>query len=643
MRNGPHNRPSHLTTKHISCLKKCQNELKSNPQHIVYMKIRSLGSCIASLQSFAQQKNLKSGKQLHAYMIKHGQFSSSPQSTTSLVNMYSKCNSIKNALNVFTVSPHGKNVFCYNAIIAGLINNGFPKQCLEFFYEMRVNGVIPDKFTVPCVVKACLDSLEMRKIHGLLLKLGLAYDLFVGSALVHSCLKFGLIDEALQVFCELPEHSDAVIWNALVHGFSENGEFLTAVRVFGSMMDDGIMPTRFSITGILSALGMLEDVYNGRIVHCLAIKVGCDNGIAVLNALIDMYGKGKFVSEALEIFDGMVERDIFSWNSIIGVHEQCGDHEFTLRLFERMLRQGIIPDLITVTSVLPSCARLAALRQGEEIHGYMIVNGWMGNAEDRMFDDTFIDNAIMDMYAKCGSMREARALFDEMSYNDVASWNIMIMGYGMHGHGKEALDVFYHMCEAGVMPNDITFVGVLSACSHAGLLKQGQDFLSEMQPIYGISPAIEHYTSVIDMLGRAGKLEEALGLLSTMPIKDNSVVWRAFLAACQLHNNPDLAEIAAKRVLELEPEHCGSYVILSNIYGARGRYEDVRDVRHSMRQQNVKKTPGCSWIELSNGVHVFVTSDKNHPEEDLIYAGLGTLINCMGEDGFTLDTILETW
>ncbi|PQM37334.1 pentatricopeptide repeat-containing protein [Prunus yedoensis var. nudiflora] len=361
--------------------------------------------------------------------------------------------------------------------------------------------------------------------------------------------------------------------------------------------------------------------------------MGYDSGIEVSNALIDMYGKCKCIGDALEIFEMMIEKDIYSWNSIMAVHEQCGDLDRTLRLFDRMLSAGVLPDLVTITTVLPVCSHLAALMHGREIHGYMIKNGLEKDVNEHV-DDVQMTNAVMDMYAKCGSMRNAYMVFDEMRNKDVASWNIMIMGYGMHGYGSKALDMFSDMCEARIPLDDVTFVGVLSACSHAGLVREGREFLRQMKSKYGVVPTIEHYTCVVDMLGRAGHLQEAYELVLEMPIEANPVVWRALLAACRLHGNQDLAEVAAQKVNELDPGHCGNYVLMSNIYVANGRYEEVSEVRHTMRQQNVKKTPGCSWIELKNGVHAFITGDKAHPKANFIYAELDSLTARLREHGY---------
>ncbi|KAM3698343.1 hypothetical protein ACB098_06G181700 [Castanea mollissima] len=607
---------------------------KSNPK-LTDDSSCSLSTCVASLQGCAHHKNLSKGKQLHSYMLTNA-FLNSPVSTTSLINMYSKCNRMKDAVLVFNHQAHHCNVFAYNAIISGFVSNGLAEDGFEFYKRMRVLDVRPDKFTFPCVIKACCDIvevLEVRKIHGLLFKLELELDVFIGSALVNTYLKFGLIVEAQEVFEKLPVR-DVALWNALVNGYAQIGRLDEVLEVFKRMGVEGVVPNRFTVTGVLSVLALMEEFNNGRAIHGFAMKMGYVSGVAVSNALIDMYGKCMHIRDALEIFEMINEKDIFSWNSIISVHGQCGDYDVTLRLFDRMLGAGVKPDLVTITAVLPACSNLVALMHGRQIHGYMIVNGLGKDGNHKDTDDVLVNNAIMDMYAKCGSMKDAHSVFCKMRNKDVASWNIMIMGYGMQGHGDEALDVFSRMCEAQIKPDAVTFIGVLSACSHAGLVRHGRELLTLMKSKYGVDPTIEHYACVIDMLGRAGQLNDAYELAQAMPIEANPVVWRTLLAACRLHGNADLADIVVRQVLKLEPEHCGNYVLMSNIYGVSGRYEDVLDIRQAMRQQNVKKAPGCSWIELKNGVHTFITRDMTHPETNLIYVTLNSLTVRLHEYGY---------
>lgn len=495
---------------------------------------------------------------------------------------------------------------------------------------MRVVGVLPDKFTFPCVIRSCGDALddafEVRKIHGVLFKLGLELDVFVGSALVNTYLKFGLMEDAQEVFDELTVR-DVVLWNSMVHGYAQIAQFDKALEVFRLMGLDGVVPSSYTVTGVLSIFAMTGDFDNGRAVHGFVVKMGYDSVVPVANALIDMYGKCRCLIDALNIFEAMDEKDIFSWNSMISIHEYCGDHHGTLRVFSMMLGELVKPDLVTITNVLPAFSHLAALVHGRQVHGHMIVNGF-GK------DESLVNNAVMDMYAKCGDMRYASLVFDSMRVKDLASWNIMIMGYGLHGCGIEALQFFSGLCQTQLAPDEITFVGLLSACNHAGMVEKGQEVLAEMESKYGVSPTIEHYTCVIDMLGRAGRLEEAYDLVLTMPIEANPIGWRALLAACHVYKKMDLAKVAASKVIELDPGHSGNYVLMSNVYGVAGQYEEVSEVRHTMRQENVRKTPGYSWIQLTNGVHFFVTGDKNHPQMEFIRDGLNSLTVLLREHGY---------
>ncbi|KAL6201253.1 hypothetical protein ACLB2K_024968 [Fragaria x ananassa] len=389
-------------------------------------------------------------------------------------------------------------------------------------------------------------------------------DVYVGSALVNTYLKFLFVEEAQKVFDELPAR-DVVLWNAMVNGLAQIGRFDEALVFFRIMGEEGVMPSRFKVTGILSVIAMMGDFDHGRAMHEFALKMGFHSHFECMNS---------------------------------------GYHDETLRLFYRMLGAEILPDLVTIAIVVPACTHLPALMHGREIHGYMIKNGrGKGDVNKEDITDVVMTNAIMDMYAKCGSMKNAYMVFDKMKNKDVASWNIVITGYGMHGNANEALDMFSHMCEAQIEVDEVTLVGVLSACSHSGLVSEGRELLRQMSSKYSVLPSIERYTCVVDMLGRAGHVEEAFELVQNMPVQAYPVVWRALLAVCRLHRNSDIAKVAAQKLMELDPGHSGNYVLTSNIFVDTGQYEEVSEVRYTMRQHDVQKTPGCSWTELKDGVH----------------------------------------
>ncbi|VVA97649.1 unnamed protein product [Arabis nemorensis] len=595
----------------------------------------NVATCIATLQRCAQRNDSVSGEQIHGFMVRKGFLDESPRAVTSLVNMYAKCGLTRRAISVFGGSE--LDVFGYNAIISGFVVNSSPLDAIEMYREMRAKGVLPDKYTFPSLLKGsdAMEISDIKKVHGLAFKLGFDSDRYVGSALMTSYLKFKLVEDAQKLFDELPERDDSVLWNALVNGYSQIFRFEDALRVFSKMREEGVAMSRHTVTGVLSAFTVLGDLDNGRSIHGLIVKLGFHFSVAVSNALIDMYGKGKWLEEAIKIFEAMDhERDIFTWNSVLCVHDYCGDHDGTLALFERMLCSGVRPDLVTLTTVLPTCGRLAALKQGREIHGYIVVNGLL----NRNSKDEFIHNSLMDMYAKCGDLRDAQLVFDLMRNKDSASWNIMINGYGVQSCGELALDMFSRMCRASVKPDEITFVGLLQACNHSGFVSEGRRFLEEMEAVYNIVPTSDHYTCVIDMLGRAGKLEEAYKLAIAMPMGDNPIVWRSIMSSCRLHKNTELAQLAGKRLQELEPEHSGGYVLMSNVYVEAGRYEEVSDIRAEMRQQNVKKRPGWSCIETKNSIHTFITNDLTHPEFESISPWLSLLTSHIrGHDCILLD------
>ncbi|OWM76230.1 hypothetical protein CDL15_Pgr009876 [Punica granatum] len=593
-----------------------------------------LTTCIATLQSCAQQQDLGKGRETHCYMLRNGLLDS-PSSITSLINMYSKCNRIGYAFGIFNTASPDRNVFAYNATIASLVAHGQAEKGIELYREMREIGIIPDRFTFPCVIKGLSDLMnasEVKKAHGLVFKLELTLDVFVGSALINCYLKFGLMQEAEMLFDRLSTR-DVVLWNSMVNGYAQTGQLDKALEVFREMCEVGVVPSRFTVTGVLSVFSEMDDLESGRAIHGFVVKIGYGSSVPICNALIDMYSKCKSMEDAFEIFATTEGKDLYSWNSIISAHESSGDYDATLRLFGKMLSRRVRPDLVTVTTVLPACSNLAALSHGKAIHSHILVSG---NRYDT--NDVLLNNAIMDMYVKCGSMRDALSVFENMRNKDVASWNIMIMGYAVHGYGNAALDFFRQMRDRRFRPDMVTFIGVLSACSHSGFLRQGREFLAQMESLYGVVPTVEHYTCIVDMLGRANQLKEAYEIARSMPFESNSVVWRALLAGSRLHGNVEIAEIALTKVLELDPGHCGSYVLISNAYVAAGRYDEVIDVRDLMRQKNVRKVPGCSWIELKDGVHAFINSDKTHPPSDRIYAELLSLTARLSEQGYVPGT-----
>uniref|UniRef100_J3M6F1 Pentatricopeptide repeat-containing protein n=1 Tax=Oryza brachyantha TaxID=4533 RepID=J3M6F1_ORYBR len=417
----------------------------------------------------------------------------------------------------------------------------------------------------------------------------------------------------------------------MVNGFAKLGCFDHAVECFRMMREEGeVEISGFTVTGILSVCTATADLGRGAAVHGLVVKSAFDQEVPVCNALVDLYGKCHKVDDASRVFEGMadMDKDLFSWNSMLSAL-----HYGTIKLFSRMRCVALWPNAVTVAAVLPACAQTAALQVGREVHGYTVTSG----LDCLGLLDVFACNALVDMYAKGGASDEAHRVFDRMQQRDVASWNIMIDGYASYGHGKEALELFCQMTEVErILPDEITLLGALSACNHSGLVKEGKDFLRRMKDEFCLEPQLEHYACVTDMLGRAGRLDEARKV-----VEDAGAVgvgaWRTYLAACRMHGDKERAQEAARMLMLTEESESGGWVLLANTYGWEGNFEELEEVRREMKRRGVQKAaPGCSWVEVGGDnsgsgavMHAFVSGDRRHPEANMIYEMLHSLISWM--------------
>eukprot|EP01018_Ginkgo_biloba_P009818 Gb_14459 [translate_table: standard] len=499
---------------------------------------------------------------------------------------------------------------------------------------------------------------------------------------LHNCLctkvliiyaKCGSLVDARRVLDEMPTRNEAS-WSAMIAAYARQGNGQEALTLFYEMQRSGNQPNQFTFASVLPACANQAALKAGKEVHASIIVSGFQSDIFVNNALVDMYAKCGQIQDAHHVFDKMPQRNVVSWSAMIAAFARRGHSGEALTLFHQMQRSGIIPDqfafasvlpacgnmaalehgkevhreiirsgvqadifvgngvvsnLVTFASVLPACANLAALQQGKEVHEDIIRKGLQYNV--------FVGSALIDMYAKCGSIKDARTVFNKMPQQNVVSWNSMIVGYAIHGCGKEALQLFEQMQHSGMEPDHITFVGVLSACCHAGLVDDGWQYFDRMSQDYHITPGGQHYCCMVDLLGRAGHLDEAHNFINKMPIKPSPDVWGSLLAACRNHTNIELGERVAERLFELDPENSAHYVLLSNMYARAGRWEDKEKVRKMMKDRRVKKTPGHSWIEVNNKVYAFLVGDRSHPQTREIYAKLDGLFGQMKEAGYTPD------
>ncbi|KAI4296023.1 hypothetical protein L6164_036013 [Bauhinia variegata] len=478
---------------------------------------------------------------------------------------------------------------------------------------------------------------------------------------------------------------DTFIWNTMIRAYLNAQKPRESVTLYFQIrLQDNVLVDSFSLSLVLQACARLMDSENGQKLHALIAKLGFGPDVFVQTALIEMYAKchcledaGKVLDHmekpdlvsynvllaeyvrigeielAHELFNRMPERDLVSWNTIIHgyaslsevrsapkpfniTNEQRQQSNEALRLFHRMQLANVVPDKITIISVLSACGNLGALGMGRMIHEYVEING--------IEIDMKLGTSLLDMYAKCGDIDSSVKTFKNVNARDIFTWSVMIMGLANHGLGELALEYFSNMIAEGLKPNDVTFLGVLSACSHIGLVEEGWKYFKSMTSVYGVAPKIEHYGCMIDMLGRAGLLQEARELIKSMPFAPDAVLWRAILGACRIHKNVELAEEATVNLLELEPHVDGNYVLLSNIFSQARKWDNVVDLRRMMRNADIHKVPGSSSIEVGNAVYEFVAGDKSHPKSDKIYEMLDEIlhsIRCNGYEPLTTSAIQD--
>ena len=408
-----------------------------------------------------------------------------------------------------------------------------------------------------------------------------------------------------------------VSWTALITAYMDAGRFQEAVGVARNEFASGMRPDGFTAVRVLTACARVTDLVTGEAVWRLAEQEGIAGSVFVATAALDLYVKCGEMEKAREVFDRMQDKDVVAWSAMVGGYASNGLPREALELFFAMQAEGMRPDCYTVVGALSACTRLGALDLGRRAVGML---RW-----DEFLDNPVLGTALIDMYAKCGSTGEAWTVFQQMRKRDIVVWNAMILGLGMTGQEKIAFALAGQMEKSGMTLNDNTFLGLLCSCTHTGLVKDGRWYFRNMTQLYHISPRIEHYGCMVDLLSRAGLLEEARQMIEDMPIQANAVIWGALLGGCKIHRDADLAEHVLKQLIRLEPWNSGNYVMLSNIYSNSGRWEDAAKLRLEMKEKGVEKVPASSWVEFDGKVHEFRVGDKSHPLSDQIYMKLEEL------------------
>ncbi|KAI5677606.1 hypothetical protein M9H77_08556 [Catharanthus roseus] len=567
---------------------------------------------ISLLKSCKTQNQLK---QLQTQVITHGLDPTNQYTTPRFLSKCFLLNGISYAQKMFDQIA-SRNASLYNAMLKGYIHNEMHKKVFVMFDDMMNKNVRPNCYTFPMVLKSCgklMALTEGEEVHSLVLKVGFKSNTYVGTTLIDVYSRVGQVSCAEKVFSEMVLRN-VVAWTSMIKGFVSNGDLISARRLFDLAAErDAVLCT----TMVLGYIGC------GKMIDARKLfDVMPDKDLISWNTLLNGYANNGDVEGCEKVFQEMPERNIFSWNALLGGYAHNGRFMEVLIAFERMLNESHVqPNDATLVNVLSACARLGALELGKWVHVYAESRGYK--------DNIFVCNGLIDMYAKCGMIERATDVFRNMGIKDLIAWNTIINGLAVHGHGADALNLFSEMINAGERPDGITYIGILCACSHMGLVEDAFTYFQSMIDEYSIAPRIEHYGCMVDVLARAGLLERAVNFVKKMPIKADGVIWTVLLGACRTHKNIELAELALENLIQIEPKNPANYVMLGNIYGASRRWEDMARLKVAMRDTGTRKVPGCSFIEVDNVVSEFYSFDERHSKTEEIYASLRGLMKLL--------------
>ncbi|XP_057446572.1 pentatricopeptide repeat-containing protein At5g40410, mitochondrial [Lotus japonicus] len=469
-----------------------------------------------------------------------------------------------------------------------------------------------------------------RVIHARVIK-SLDYrDGFIGDQLVSCYLNMGATPDAQLLFDEMP-NKDFVSWNSLVSGFSKRGDLGNCMSVFSVMKSDlDLELNELTFISVISACALAKAREEGQYVHCCAVKLGMELQVKVVNTLINMYGKFGFVDSAFKLFWAMTEQNMVSWNSMVAVCTQNGRPNEAINYFSMMRLNGLFPDEATMVSLLQACETLHLRRLVEAVHGVIFTCG--------LDENITIVTTLLNLYSKIGRLNASCKVFAEISKPDKVACTAMLSGYAMHGCGTEAIQFFERTIREGMEPDHVTFTHLLSACSHSGLVDEGKHYFQVMSDVYGVQPRLDHYSCMVDLLGRCGLLNDAKELIKNMPFEPNSGVWGALLGASRVYHNISIGKEAAENLIALDPSDPRNYIMLSNIYSASGLWSDAAKVRALMKTKVLARNPGCSFIEHGNKIHRFVVDDYSHPDSDKIHKKLEEVMSKIQEFGFVSET-----
>eukprot|EP00268_Persea_americana_P017016 TRINITY_DN18131_c0_g2_i1.p1 TRINITY_DN18131_c0_g2~~TRINITY_DN18131_c0_g2_i1.p1 ORF type:complete len:703 (-),score=124.97 TRINITY_DN18131_c0_g2_i1:383-2491(-) len=506
------------------------------------------------------------------------------------------------------------------------------EEALELFDDYVVdNQCVLESSTYDALVNACIGLKSIRgvkRVNNYMVKIGFEPDQYLRNRVLLMHVKCGMMIDARCLFDEMPQRN-LVSWNTIIGGLVDSGDYEEAFRLFLLMWEELSDGGSRTFTSVIRAATGLGIAFAGRQVHSCVLKMRIDKDIFVSCALIDMYSKCGCIEDAQFVFDEMPEKTVVGWNSIIASYALHGYSEKALHLYYEMRDSGVKIDHFTYSILVRICCRLASLEHAKQAHAGLVRHGFGS--------DIVANTALVDFYSKWGRVEDARHVFDNMPAKNVKSWNALIAGYGNHGRGNDAVELFQRMICEGMIPNHVTFLAVLSACSYSGLSDEGWDIFESMSRDHKIKPRAMHYACMIELLGREGLLDEAFALIKDAPFRPTENMWAALLTACRFHQNLELGKFAAERLFGMEPEKLSNYIVLLNIYNSSGRPDEAAKVVQILKKKGLRLLPACSWIEIKKRPHGFIFGDKSHRQSEEIYKRLDKLVKEVGELGYVPD------
>ncbi|KAB5568334.1 hypothetical protein DKX38_002127 [Salix brachista] len=579
---------------------------------------------VAALQACENSSFKKLGMEIHAAILK-----SSPvldvYVANALVAMYVRFGKMSDAARIFEKLDE-KDYVSWNSMLAGYIQNGLYNEALQFFCGMQDANLSIDEVSLVSILAASGRLgylLNGKEIHAYAMKNGLDSNLKVGNTLIDMYSKCCCVAYAGLVFDKML-NKDLISWTTVIAACAQNSCHTEALKLLRKGQMEGMEVDAMMIGSTLLACSGLKRLSHAKEVHGYALKRGLYD-LMLQNMIVDVYGECGNINYATRMFESINCKDVVSWTSMISCYVHNGNANEALDIFSLMIETGVEPDSISLVSILSAAASLSALTKGKEIHGFIYRKGFM--LEGSMV------SSLVDMYARCGNLENANKVFICTGSKSLVLWTTMISAYGMHGRGKAAVELFSRMEDQNLTPDHITFLALLHACSHSGLIDEGKLLLETMKCKYHLEPWPEHYACLVDLLGRANCLEEASHFVKNMQIEPTAEVWCALLRACQVHSNKKLGEIAAQKLLELDPDSPGSFVLISNLFAASERWKDVEGIRMRMKGSGLKKNPGCSWIEVGKKIHTFLARDNSHPQSYNIYQKLTQITEKLEMEG----------